>query len=342
MIGPDIDARGGVASVVKGYYRSGLDSLCELKYITSAVEGPMPRKLIAAFRAYKDFRLAVDEFDIVHVHMSSGSSYERKRLFIHSAIESGKSVILHTHSARFKGFFESANSFKQQQIRSLFSSVSLVVTLSEQWRDFYADSICDVSKIRVLHNGVRIPQNHLSSFESRDILFLGRLDDNKSPDVLLLALKSILEKHPKLRVRFCGDGDIDLYRRKAEVLGVEGNCDFLGWVDGAEKEILFERSGILCLPSKGEGMPMSVLEAMAHGLTVIATPVGGIPRIIEDGVNGCIVPVGDISMLADSLERLVDDASLRNRLGRAGRKVVMRDFDEVGQVRKLANLYEAL
>jgi glycosyltransferase involved in cell wall biosynthesis len=104
----------------------------------------------------------------------------------------------------------------------------------------------------------------------------------------------------------------------------------LGWVTGENKEALLSTASIFVLPSYYEGLPMSVLEAMAWGVPVITTPVGGIPEVVRHGEEGVIVQPGDIVGLTAALRQLLDDESLRQRLGANGRKRIQHIFsDEV-------------
>jgi 2-deoxystreptamine N-acetyl-D-glucosaminyltransferase/2-deoxystreptamine glucosyltransferase len=98
--------------------------------------------------------------------------------------------------------------------------------------------------------------------------------------------------------------------------------DAIGFVSQRELSELYKRAAVVVLASSREGLPNVVLEAMAHGKTVVATPVGGIPTLIEDGETGLLVPVGDAAALRAALERALGDEVLRARLGRAARKRV--------------------
>ena len=93
-----------------------------------------------------------------------------------------------------------------------------------------------------------------------------------------------------------------------------------------------------CLPSKNEGMPMSVLEAMSHGIPTIATAVGGVPRLIESGTNGFLIKVDDVNNLAHLIDKLLFDSELRKEIGDAGRKVVADRFNSKHSIEQILNL----
>ena len=152
----------------------------------------------------------------------------------------------------------------------------------------------------------------------------------------------MLEQHPDAKLLFGGDGYPERYGALARELGIADRCEFLGWITGEDKERLFERAGIYCLPSKNEGMPMSVLEAMAHGVPTIATPVGGVPQVIEDGVNGYLMPVDDEARLSELLCNLMDSQDLRASIGFAGRETISDRFNIERNVEELVRLYGEL
>jgi glycosyltransferase involved in cell wall biosynthesis len=96
---------------------------------------------------------------------------------------------------------------------------------------------------------------------------------------------------------------------------------------------------VFALPSYAEGMPMALLEAMSWGLPVVATPVGGVPQVIEHGVNGLLVAPGDIDGLAAALARLFDEPALRDSLGAAARRTIAARFSVETALARLGELY---
>jgi glycosyltransferase involved in cell wall biosynthesis len=99
--------------------------------------------------------------------------------------------------------------------------------------------------------------------------------------------------------------------------------DALGFVPQEQLGEIYDRAGVVVLVSQMEGLPNVVLEAMAHGKAVIATPVGGIPSVIKDGTTGFLVPVGDAVALRETIKRVLADDDLRRRVGEAARARVI-------------------
>ncbi len=346
MIGPDRHAKGGIASVVNGYYEAGLSALCNVCYIgTNSGSGKL-QKFYSAVKAFFKFSQEIKQTDLVHIHMSSRMSYERKKHFISVAKKHKKPYIIHMHSGEWKKYIETeCTPGKVKEIRSVFADAAKVIVLSQEWQEYFSNEICDALKIVVLNNSVSIP--HIKATDNcsdsrHNVLFLGRLSKNKNPDDLIRAAQHVVAKHPRIQFRFAGDGDNRVYRQLADERGVADNCEFLGWVSGEKREQLFLDSGIFCLPSQHEGMPMGVLEAMSYGLVPVVTPVGGIPQIVEEGISGFFMPVGDEAALTSALLTLIEDRSLQTRMGLAARDKIIHCFSAEQGIKNLVNIYDDL
>ena len=345
MVGPSLDSCGGIAAVENQLIGS-LQNTDEflVSFIPSYKDGSKLKKIFVAAKGYFQFLIALSKCDVVHVHMASRGSYKRKKLFIEAAQRRGIPTVLHLHGGEFSLWFgEECDDSQRDEIRGVFERCPAVITLSKESRDYLiSENVCKPNQLHVIYNAVNLPSKVCSPRLHRDVLFLGRLDVNKSPDTLLRASTKMLRDYPDVRLLFAGDGNLDFYKKIAEDLGIAGRCEFLGWISGEEKEKLFNRVGMFCLPSKNEGMPMSVLEAMAHGIPTIATSVGGIPQVINDGVNGCLVPVGDEARLSELLCKLASSGDLREKIGSAARATITGYFDIEKNSETLRRLYESL
>ena len=147
----------------------------------------------------------------------------------------------------------------------------------------------------------------------------------------------MLAHHPETRFAICGSNPPADVQSLARPL--DEAVDFPGFVRGPDKLRLLQQAALLVLPSYAEGVPIAVLEGMAAGLPVVTTPVGGVPDIFEDGVNGLLVPPGDPAALADAIERLLDDPDQRRSMGEANRRKALKEFDVPIYVEKLLGLY---
>lgn len=185
--------------------------------------------------------------------------------------------MLHLHAAEFALWFDDECSEKEKRdIRNTFNRCAKIVVLSEEWKDsLISRGVCSPGRIAVVHNGnaVNLPPKNMTDYSCNAVLFMGRLDARKSPDVLLRAAANCFRDTLKLNL-FLAVMVMLLYMSNGRELGILDHCSFIGWVKAEDKEDTFHRCSIYCLPSKNEGMPMSVLEAMSYGLATVSTPVG--------------------------------------------------------------------
>lgn len=157
------------------------------------------------------------------------------------------------------------------------------------------------------------------------IVAAGRLDENKNHAMLIHAFAKIADEYPLMRLVIYGEGAL---RAKLEALvaekGLSDRIEMPGSVSDVADRICKAR--IFTLTSNTEGMPNSIMEAMALGIPVIATdcPCGGPAELIQDGENGLLVPVGDAFALADAFRRILQDAEFERKLGESAREIVER------------------
>ena len=173
--------------------------------------------------------------------------------------------------------------------------------------------------------------------DARIILFIGRLHRQKGPDVLLQAAAMLCERMPNVHVVLAGDGPLraQLACRAGE-LGLGERFHLLGPRD--DVPVLLADADLLALPSRWEGMPNAVLEAMAAGKPSVAADVGGCREVIVDGETGLLVPPNDPAALAAAVERILADRELAARMGAAARQRAQREFS----VEKMVLLNEQL
>jgi glycosyltransferase involved in cell wall biosynthesis len=154
------------------------------------------------------------------------------------------------------------------------------------------------------------------------LLVVARLIEIKGIQHLLTALSLLPEEmRRKIHLRLCGTGPYEAeLRRQAEQVGMTAQVEFSGLVSYEEIPARLHEADLFVLPSLQEGLPLSLLEAMASGLPVVATTVGGIPGVVKDGENGLLVPAADPTALRDALVRLLTNPALRQCLGAAARR----------------------
>ncbi|MBR5115831.1 MAG: glycosyltransferase family 4 protein, partial [Lachnospiraceae bacterium] len=300
-----------MSAVVNSYYACGLDRQVELTYLPTMRDGGKLRKALVFAGAYLRFASLMKRADILHVHLSPRSSYARKALLIKRAHRMGKRIVLHQHGGDFERFYEQeSDARKQADIRAVFAMADIVIVLSEEWRAFFANGICDPAKIVVLHNGVTLPDEAKTDYRDHNVLVLGKLWEQKGIYDLIAAMPAVLQQVPDAQFLLCGDGDMAECRKRIQELGCSDHVRMPGWIDAQAREELFGVCSTFILPSHFEGMPMSLLEAMGHGLSCIATDVGGIPQVIRNGENGILIRPKDPDAIASALIPLLKDAAL--------------------------------
>lgn len=154
---------------------------------------------------------------------------------------------------------------------------------------------------------------------------VGRLDEVKCQDVLLRAFARLRQRVPDAHLLIVGDGPLrnDL-RRLADSLELGGGVHFAGFQ--AQPERFLQVMNLFALASRSEGLPLAILEAWAAGVPVVASQVGGVPELIEQGRTGLLVPAGDVAALLESLMRLIENPQLASALSAAGQQRVEESF----------------
>ncbi|HEY0835673.1 MAG TPA: glycosyltransferase family 4 protein [Azospirillum sp.] len=339
--------KGGMGRIVDNFTSDLARNNPEVRFAVIDTYGPDARFrrmpfyfLLAMLRLCGCFLLG--RARLVHVHMAEYGSVVRKGAVVVLAALFRVPVVLHLHAGRFPEQVRTSPPALRWAITRLIGLASEIVVLGEYWRGFVMETFGDSARrVTVLHNAVpgpdRAPERNGEG--PVHILFLGRLVKLKGINVLLDALASDACRGRPWRLTIAGDGDLDTYRAQAEALGLAGRVTFTGWLDQPACRGLLAEADVLVQPSMYEGLPMAVLEAMAHGLAIIATPVGSVPDAIEDGRSGLFVPPGDAAALAGALTRVIDDAGLRQTLAAGARERFARNFDIAVYRERLLEIY---
>jgi glycosyltransferase involved in cell wall biosynthesis len=203
-------------------------------------------------------------------------------------------------------------------------------------------SVTGNPRVTCIVNPVAIPVAAGEERREPLVAFVGRCDEAKGVYELLDALAEVRRTIPAVRLECAGDGDLDALYRHAERLGLATDLHLPGWIGRLRRDDLMRRAAVFVLPSHAEGLPVSLLEAMAAGCPVIATDVGGIPDVVTDSVNGLLVPPRDRDALALALHRLLVDRRLAARLGREARNTIARRYTVEQALERLEQVYSAL
>ena len=194
----------------------------------------------------------------------------------------------------------------------------------------------------VIYNGADLQRFRPANPARRDgkpaLICVARLSPEKRHDVLLAAVRRLLDSGLALELTVVGDGPTrPALEKQIADLRLEDAVRLLGMRDDVAE--LLREADLFTMPSATEGMPITVIEAMACALPIVATAVGGFLELVKDGENGFLVPVGDADALAQALARLIKDRDLLRRIGAANRRVAEEKFDIADTVRNYEELY---
>ncbi len=212
------------------------------------------------------------------------------------------------------------------------SNVTIFIALTEFARRRLVEAGFPEEMIVVVPNMVSIPDSITNSTGGRYVAFAGRISPEKGIDTLIAATRLT-----GLPVRLAGDGPIlnKLVGRAPE------NAEFAGLLDTQKMAAFYRGARFLVLPSKWfEVCPMVIIEAMSHGLPVIASRIGGIPEIVEDGVTGFLFEPGNAKELAEKMKLLWENTDLCRQMGKAGREKAIREYSEDVYYERLMTVYK--
>ena len=238
----------------------------------------------------------------------------------------------------------------QEKIRE----ARFVVAISEFTRQFLLDFIPGenvAEKIHIVHCGLEPqrfkPPDPKPAKEIPVILFVGQLAERKGAPILIEACRNLRERGLEFRCLIVGDGpQRTIMESLISNFGLQNVVELKGAVFQENLREFLEAADIFVLPclrtpdGDMDGIPVSLMEAMAMEIPAVSTFVSGIPELIKDGENGSLVPEKDPVALADALQRLLLDKSLCLRLGKSGREKVCQEFDVDKSAGQLKNLFE--
>jgi glycosyltransferase involved in cell wall biosynthesis len=211
-------------------------------------------------------------------------------------------------------------------LRVIWHGAEAVIANSRGLRDLAAAFDSSV-EIPIIPNGV---DTELFTAEGRDwrstgILSVGRVVHQKGLDLVMMALRELTDLAWEWRI--VGDGPQVAYLKETLTReGLEERVEFLGWAGAAELAAEYRRASLFVFPSRHEGMPNALLEAMASGLPVIASRIAGNEELVVHDETGLLVPPDDPEALREEMRRLLVNESARERMGRAARRRVETDF----------------
>ncbi|MFH1109024.1 MAG: glycosyltransferase family 4 protein [Planctomycetota bacterium] len=353
LVGPEPTMIGGMAGVMGQILNLDFDGRYRIECVpvtmSSGIGESIVRRVARHVRQLWVLRRAIRRTGaaVVHIHTCSGSSFYRSVLDMWIARWTGARVALHVHGAAFDEFYEQAGAIARRFIESSLSRADCVIALSDGWRR-KLQSMSPAARIAVVENAIELPETVAERRHDGPcrFLMLARMDEWKGVDDLLDACALLRADGLVVEVALAGPpgtaGDQAVLNQKIRDRDLDGAVRYIGSRQGVEKTKLFEWADAYVQPSRHEGMPLSLLEALAYGLAVVATRVGAVPEVIDDRLHGLLVPPGDPGQLARAMRELATDEGPREAMSRAGRDLVRRRFSLARFRRDLVSLYDSL
>jgi colanic acid/amylovoran biosynthesis glycosyltransferase len=275
---------------------------------------------------------------ITHVHNHGGDNSGTVTLLVSTLIRVGYSITIHGPYI----FFDPTHWALREKLRYA-RFIACISHYSQSQMMLFSDQ-ADWGRLKIIRCGVDIARfcYHDIRKEVRKLLYTGRLEAEKGLPVLFESLRILLAQGYEFELTLVGDGcDRHALENLGRQLGISDRLVFVGYASQDGVRAHLEDSDIFILPSFAEGVPVSLMEAMACGVPVLATYVGGVAELVEPERTGLLVPPADSLKLSEAIARYFDDFELRKKVSRLARQMVVTSFNLDSEVGALADLFLA-
>lgn len=309
------NAPGGMAAVLASYN----EYFENMQFIPTWRNGNILVKIWYAVYSYFFFiwyMLFVRSVKIVHIQGAAFASFERNVFFVKVGKLFGKKVVMHMHCADFESYYNPSK--HKQRIVDTINACDLYLVLSDSWKQYFESIGVKSNIIKVLNNTITPPvtKRVKRSTDILNLLYLGVIGQRKGIYDILNALKDNKEMFEgKVVLRIGGNQEEEKLQACINEYGLQGMVKFEGFVSGEKKIECLNWADVYILPSFNEGLPIGILEAMSYRHPIISTPVGGIPEVVKDGVNGIMVKPGNVQEIAKAISAFVGDKRLVEEYG---------------------------
>lgn len=347
LVGKGAPDRGGIPSFLDSLQRGELAREHELTFLNVAHHNtPQGGRTTLANvgrtlrDAYSCWRAARGQ-DVVHIHSALAPTVTvlRAGLLAAAGRARGCVVIVHAHGGNVE--FWLVSRLRQLLLRMAMSPAARVIAVWTVGADALRETL-GAGKVGLIDNGVPLGPYTVER-EANDpprILYVGLLTPRKGVLDLLDASRMLQERGVRHELLLLGGTPDEGPEAEVAVReAADERTRFLGRRPPEEMPQAYASADVFCLPSWWEAMPLSILEAMASALPVVATDVGDVSRSVQDGETGFVVPPRSPADLANALEKLLADPALRSRMGDAGRSRVEDHFSSDSTARQVSALY---
>lgn len=308
-------------------------------------------RVLAVVRKYREWKRMLKDHPDAVIHYNfplSKPSLLRDPWFMRYALRRKRKMVVHVHG----GLFLTAPKIPgclMRIMRWVFSWEVPFIVLSDMEREIVTRRLGG-RRVEVLPNCVDLQDAEAFAKENHShdeslplrIGYLGRIEPNKGMTELLVACRRLKEEGCPFTLVLAGKEQTEgeYLPRFARELG--NSFEYAGLVSGKRKCDFIRSLDAFVMPTYFEGLPMSLLECMSYGVTPIVTPVGSIPKVVEDGVNGIFIKSHDSDTIVDAVKRLNEGRTLLRTLGKAARQTIFDEFSPQKYIEKLNQIYKCL
>jgi len=293
--------------------------------------------------------LIMTKSEIIHINTTDYWVFWESSIYVIISKILSRKTILHIHATTFHKFYNNTNSMIKRFIIKTLKMTDKIIILSSRQKKLYMKFVSK-NKLSVILNvtNYKIFQDQskrkLSESNVIKILFIGG-EESKRKGIydVIKAIPIVVNKFGEnILFIFLGRCNTNKLTDICKKKNIQKYVDFQGYVEEPEKIKVMNSSDIFVLPSYAEGLPISILEAMAAGLPIISTPVGSIPDVIKEDLHGYLIDPGDYYTLANKITLLAENSKLRNNMGEINKETILVEYDINLLVNKMSELYNAL
>ena len=359
MLGPEPPPFGGVVSVMNEIMGSPLADRYEFEiFPTSGGSQPSDEGFTATyarkFRRFARFFLKVARGKYALIHLHTSQRLRGTMLYVLLARLAGTRVIVQIHHSHWNHVLVHGSRFTKLIVRMCLTCTSKILVMNESWLAAFAD-LGIRTNVTLVRNFLS-PHSRPGAEEIRKacdelglaqrnfvVLTVAAVAREKGAYDTLDAVPSLVKSDDTIRFLFVGGGlrpgDESRFRDAIVEKGLDKWVLVTGEVSRDRVPVFLALADLFLLPSHAESMPISVLEAMRDGLAIIATRVGSIPKMVQDGTSGLFIPVGSPEDIAQAVLRLRQEEAERLRLGAAGRHDFEEKFQASSALKELESIY---
>ncbi len=289
------------------------------------------------------FLIIRQKIDIVHIHTASYTSFWEKCFYINVCRAMRKPIVLHVHGALFKEFYRNGSASSKKLIQSHLQKCAAVIVLSDAWKSFF-QGLVDAAKLHVVQNGI-----DMSPFEQRreksgivSFLHMGEVSQRKGIYDILNVIEILQTENIDCHFDIVGPGELDEVNHIIVDKHIEKYITLHGAQYGIARFDFFHTAHCFILASYAEGFPIAMIEALAAGLPVISTTVGGIPDMIQHNQHGFLCEPGNVKALSAMIQKMVTDVNVRERMAARNKAYAVEHFDIHKCADKISGIYQII